>query len=941
MIKQAYTIPGFTGLTTLPESEGVDYDRELSAMTMKGLASKGLHTKPEYLDRLTYELGIIRKKGVAVYFIILEDIIRFCFKNDIPWGFGRGSAAGSLIAYALDIVSVDPLEYNLIFERFMDIDREDMPDIDLDVSDSRREEVIIYLRNKYGEDHVAGISNFLFFADKAAFTAACKVFCLPFAQTKEISKNIETLEDLARIDAGEFVRQNKRLVRLALALRGRFTGYGRHAAGQVITSMPIHDIAPVESRSVGDTRKPVVALDKNQAEELGLVKIDLLGLKTLSVVDDAIKMIKENHQKIIDFKTIPDDDANVYEMLARGETVGVFQLESGASTDLAKKMKLASFTDLYISNALVRSGAWNAFGEDYLETRAGKRKPYYSTEDIKPYLEDTLGYSIFQESSMKICEIVAGLSVIESNKIRKLTAKKKSKEELAPYKEKFINGCIKNDVSKTEAEKLWANIETTAEYQFNKCLSYDTEVMIRHLEDGKRVMQTVNLEYLNEAFDRLVDLEVLGPEKIKGPNVSGQAWCRVKAIHNNGEQPCFRIHIDKDRFIDSTWNHQHRLSKRWKQAYRIHQNDPIWTIDGKHDVAWRRYCGIKQTYDLELYDEPHAFYANGFLTHNSHSVAYSKLSIVTAWLKYHYPAEFMTALLNHSDGNDNMLPEYLNEIKRLGIPLRRPDVNKSGVNYVTRDGVIYMGLRNIKNISEKSAERFILNRPYKSYEDLKEKVTTKGSGLTTRMLASLEAVGAADFDDHKTPEETVRDNLYEYLGIVSFDSRAITPGMRSKMFDLDAYDDNSVGIVDAMVQGIVQKNGWTRIDFMASTGKVSFFVDENHGMQKGGQYLLLFNGRKLVMHFDLSDKSENTLTRYLTGEMKQGLYLVGAKAFKTKTGKMMANAVLSKDEQLFGAVIFSDDLHKARSVPLGSKIKIQAERKRDGTIIIKEMAKVE
>lgn len=923
MVEQAYSLP--TNLKTLPDPLDKDTVEGLKILVRKGMKYRGLEGKQEYEDRLQEELDVILEKDLSVYFIIVWDIMRFCRKRGHATGFARGSAAGSLICYVLQITEVDPLKYGLLFWRFLDPDRDDTADIDLDFEDSCRQDVKQYLSEKYGVENVCDIATFQFFSAKSAFKAACKVMSVPYAEANDLTKEIEELQDLRRSHLKDFHERYPDVFKITEHLIGRISGTGKHASGFIISNEPIAALAPVESRKVKDeeSRAPALALDKDDADEVGFVKIDLLGIKMLTVISDTVKRIKANHGKLIDYKSLPEDDMHVYDMLSDGFTVGVFQAEESASTNLIKKMKITSFDDLVVSNALVRAGAWNSFGEEYLARKKGFKPVTYPTPKSKEFLEFSLGLWPFQEQSMLLCSEVAGTTKAEANQIRRLTSKKKSKEELKPYMDKFINGCVANGVKLKEAKWLWNTIETTAEYQFNKCLAEDTRVQVTGSPDFKIFKMTLTMKELYDRIGSGEQLWVQGPTTL--PNEITQnsvepTWHKIKDVHDNGVQSLYRISIDSKTYIDSTSEHKHMLT-RWVPARLIHQNDLIWTEQGKQKVAGRKYVGQGQTYDLELETEPHAFYANGFMTHNSHSVSYSKLTYVTAWLKYYYPAEFLTSLLNRADGDS--ISDYLGECNRLGLEIKTPDVNNSELGYINKGKAIYMGLSNIKFISDKLGERLINLRPIASYEELREKIFTKNSGLSSRVLDALNKVGAAEFDDHPVDREACKTNYYEYLGIASFDEAQVTQEMRTRITSFIDYNEGDTCILTGIVKDIVAKSGWIRVDFTDGTGKAGFFVGPNHGFVKGKKYILVVAKKNITGVIDLEEfSSSNAILKYLNGTMTQGTWFVCGKSRLTKAGNPMGTIVFSHMGKLRYCTVYNDKMSLAKSVKPGDKIKI-------------------
>jgi len=947
-IKQAYTL--YDHVATLPAPEDKDVEDIFRTICRQGMKKRGLLGKQEYEDQIKEEIDLIVSKKFCVYFVILWDAINFCNREGITIGFGRGSAASSLVNYALEITEVDPIEHKLLFWRFLSEWRGDYPDIDTDISPKGRPKLKKYLEEKYGKDKVASVITINTYSAKSAIKSACRVLNVPFALSNTIVKDIIVMDDFKKGQFKDFHNSYPDVYKLAKALDGRISGTGYHAGATVISQMPITDLAPTESRKLEgeDFRQFVIAHEKDVVEEVGFIKYDFLVVKTLDVVADCIEYVRQTRGKRIDPKKIKYDDPEVFAMLTRGETAGVFQAEASASTKVIKDMGIDNFGDLVASNALVRPGAMKAFGAEYIARKKGYKKVSYPTPESEEFLKETFGFYLYQEQSMLICSEVAGLSKEDSDKIRKITAHKQDKETLQPYKEKFIEGARKN-VSEKVADKLWADIELTAEYSFNKCLAEDTCIDVREFDD----LTTQDWVYHNFTIKEFLEhfswadgdfdntfIQVKGPKWIKGPKVGPTVWHKIKAVHDNGVQDVWRIWTDSETYIDATTMHKHRLSKGWKEAYRIHQNDQIWTQNGKVAVAGRRLMPAIQTYDLELYDEPHAFYANGFLTHNSHSVAYSMLSYVCAYLKHYYPAEYMTALLNNEKDN-NSISDYLSECKRLGIEVKTPDVNKSNIDYTVKDNVIYMGLANVKYISDKLAERLINQRPFKSYKDMSDKIMAKGSGLNSRVIQSLNKIGATDFPDHKVDMKECKENFYEYLGIASFDTGQITTEMYSRLTNLEDYVDKSDAIVMGIVQDIVIK-GWIRIDFKDQTGKGAVFVQPDHGIEKGRRYLFALAKGNLVGSMDLENLSKiNPLVRYLNGEMDQRTHFVAGKSRRTKTGNLMGNVLFVHNGCLSSGTMFKEALMSSRGVKPGDEIKIQINDDKKWGRTINKMIKVD
>ena len=876
---------------TPPAFRGMDEAEVLKKLVRQGMDEKGFTGVKEYEDRIDHELNVILSKKFERYFLIIWDIMFFCRRAGIEYGIARGSGASSLVGYCLKITGVDPLKYNLLFERFLDPERDDAPDYDLDIQDTRRGEVKRYLEQKYGSDHVAGIATYGTYSIKSAFKAACRVMSVPYSEAEAAAQEIVEETDLDKLKA--FNAKYPDVRDITLELIGKIANTGRHAAGVVVADKPLTEYVSIETRSIPneDGREAVVAADKNLSEQIGLVKIDLLGLKALTIIADAVANVKESKGKLIDWKNLEENDDRVFKMLSDGYTQMIFQAEESASTNLILEMKVTNFDELVTSNALVRSGAYNAFGPDYIAVKKGHKKAKYPTEESKEFLSDSLGFAVMQEQSMQIVQKVAGMTVGESNQIRRLTAKKKDKSTLAPFKKKFIEGCLSNGVSKAQAEKLWQELETTAEYQFNKCLVGDTVVETR--DHG-----SITIDEVIDLMEAGEEVYVAGPDSINKEKVGDKTWHKITEIIDSGEQETVTIWLDSNRQITSSFTHKHRLNNRWKEAHRIHKNDVIWTDEGKVRVAGRKYSGIKQTYDICLESEPHAFYANGFLTHNSHAVSYSKLTYAMAYLKCHYPGEFVAAVLKN-ETNTGKLSAYFAECNRLGLKINPPDINKSDIHYTFKDGEIYMGLSSVKYISDKSAEKIIARRPYNSYQDFKSVVFEKGSGINTRMAKALDAIGAIRVPGKIYDSAVIKANYFEYLGIPNFDDTTITDTMRSRITPLEHFVDSEIAVVMGVVQDIVSKNGWNRISVVDETGQGSFFVSRPDEVKKGSRYLMLVDGNSLVDKIDLANYDSNhPIARYLNGKMKEGIWVVGGSFRTTKAGKPMANIVYTYGTEL-------------------------------------------
>ena len=447
-----------------------DADDKLRELVLKGLERLQKASDEVYLARVEEELSVIASKNFASYFLVVGDMINWAKETGIRVGPGRGSAAGSLVCYALGITDVDPIKYDLLFFRFINPERNDFPDIDTDFEDRRRKEVKEYLKKKF--KHVASISTYTYFKDKGVIRDAARVFMVPLQEVNRATKQIDTFEDfLSSPNTKEFRNKYPEVVWLADRLRGRIRSVGVHAAGVVVAKDDLRKYAPVESREDAQDkvsgRIPVVAYDMDTVADIGLIKLDALGLKTLSVISDTLESIKNRHNKSINLSELPLDDPKVYQMLSEGYTKGVFQAEATPYTNLLMKMGVDKFEDLVASNALDRPGAKNTVGAAYINRKQGKEAVDYSHVLMKDFTENTYGVIIYQEQVMQACVHLGGMSWSEADKVRKIIGKKKDAKEFDQFKDQFIAGASKH-IAQKKAEELWHDFEAHAGYSFNR-----------------------------------------------------------------------------------------------------------------------------------------------------------------------------------------------------------------------------------------------------------------------------------------------------------------------------------------------------------------------------------------------------------------------------------------------------------------------------------------
>lgn len=601
-----YFLPNF------PVPDGLTMDQYFAQLCdqllTQHLAEFGVaegYTEADYFERLHHEVKVILGMGFPGYFLIVSDFIRWSKDNDIPVGPGRGSGAGSLVAYVLKITNLDPLKYELLFERFLNPERISMPDFDVDFCMDRRDEVIAYVGDKYGKEKVSQIITYGSMNAKAVIRDAGRVLGYPYPVVDGIAKLIPNelgITLTAALDTPELAELNRtddeaqEVIELALKLEGLKRNVGKHAGGVVIAPSAITDFCPVyveqQSQSV------VSQFDKDDVESIGLVKFDFLGLKTLTIIDWALKSIENQTGKKIDIDLIPLDDAPSFELLNAAKTTSVFQLESDGMQKLIARLKPDCFEDIIALVALYRPGPLESGMVDtYVKCKHGQQEPDYMHDSLEEILKPTYGVILYQEQVMQIAQVLSGFTLGGADILRKAMGKK-IPEVMAQQGEVFIKGAEERGVDGELAAKIFKNIETFAGYGFNK----------------------------------------------------------------------------------------------------------------------------------------------------SHSAAYALVSYQTAYLKAHYPAHFMAAVLSADMDNTDKIVTQINDITSMGIEVKMPDVNHSVYRFKARDGGIQYGLGAIKGVGEGAIEDIVLQReqsgPYQSFQDLCNRVNLRK--CNKRTLVALINAGAFD-----------------------------------------------------------------------------------------------------------------------------------------------------------------------------------------------------
>ncbi len=512
-------------------------------------------------ERLNYELSVIRQMGYAGYFLIVKDFCDFARTEGIRVGPGRGSAAGSLVSYALRITSVDPMKFDLLFERFLNPERISMPDIDIDFADRGRDRIIQYVIEKYGKDNVSQIITFGTMAARGVIRDVGRVLSIPYGEVDKIAKLIPegpgvTLKSaIAKVPELKELRDNnpniKKLLEYALTLEGLARHCSTHAAGVVIAPSALTNYVPLFK---GSKDEVTTQYDMKMVEKIGLLKMDFLGLRTLTVIDDTIRMIEENHGEKVDVDNLELDDESIYKLFAHGDTIGIFQFESSGMRDYLRRLSPSNFTDITAMNALYRPGPLDSGMIDvYIDRKQGTSKVEFMHPILEEILGNTYGVIVFQEQVLKIANNLAGYSLGKADLLRKAMGKKDA-ALMAQQQEEFLKGADANKIDRKVSEEVFNQIETFARYGFNKAhstcyayIAYQTAwlkkyyphefmaaLMTSEINDSDRV-----LILLDEC--RRMNIKILPPDVnesgIEFAVVDEKIRFGVKAVKNVGEGP--------------------------------------------------------------------------------------------------------------------------------------------------------------------------------------------------------------------------------------------------------------------------------------------------------------------------------------------------------------------------------------------------------------------
>ncbi len=730
-----------------PLPEGFDTEETyLNHLCNEGLKERYDEITPEFQERLDYELRVIKQMGYSGYFLIVRDFTDYARRHDIPVGPGRGSAAGSLVSYTLGITNIDPMHYNLLFERFLNPERVSMPDIDIDFADRHRGRVIDYVRDKYGWKNVAQIVTFGSMAARAVVRNVGRVLSVPYTDMDKIAKMIPedigmTLDKALEVSADlkKAIDEDETIAKVlehSLVLEGLARHSSTHAAGVVIAPAPLTNFVPLYRSSKDEI---ATQFDMRCIDSIGLLKMDFLGLRTLTVIDDAIKLVKQTHGVEIVLDDIPIDDEPVYQLFSRGQTIGIFQFESSGMRDYLRRLGPTCIDDLIAMNALYRPGPLDSGMIDvYIDCKRGRKKPEYPHPMLEPILKDTYGVIVFQEQVLKIAQDMAGFSLGKADILRKAIGKKIA-EMMAQQKDEFIAGAVKKGVEKTKAEKVFEMIEMFARYGF------------------------------------------------------------VKA----------------------------------------------------------------------------------------HATGYAVVAYQTAYLKAHYPAEFLAAALTSEMGNSSRVTIFRQECKELGIELLPPDVNEGFAHFTVVDGKIIFSLAAVKNVGVGAVESLVAVREeggkFADITDFCKRVNLHQ--VNKKTLESLIICGA--FDSIEPNRAMLYKNVENLVSYGSKLQREQESGQSSLFGGASSEEIVKLTLTEA--------TPWTDAEIRDHEKNVLGFYLSSHPLEDHRIEYLALTEYKLEELADLKDQSV-VFVGGVIGEVKTAI---------TRTNKQYARLVLEDFTDSISVLVFS------------------------------------
>ncbi|MDQ0197012.1 DNA polymerase III subunit alpha [Neobacillus ginsengisoli] len=735
-----------TYLPSFPTENGIPAEEYLETLCKQGLSERFSSLSKEYMDRLSYELEVIKRMKFSNYFLIVWDFMRYARENNILTGPGRGSAAGSLVAYVLFITDVDPLEHNLLFERFLNPERISMPDIDIDFPDQRRDEVIEYVAKKYGELHVAQIVTFGTLATKAALRDVGRVFGLNSKELDHLSRLIPARPGINLLDAyneserlRSFINEipiNRKLYETALKLEGLPRHTSTHAAGVVLSEKQLIDLIPIQQ---GSNHVYLTQYSMEYLEEIGLLKMDFLGLRNLSLIEAILSSVYRKTGKKVDIRSIPLEDGKTFELLAKGETTGIFQLESEGMRKVLTRLKPSRFEDIVAVNALYRPGPMENIPL-FIDRKHGRVQVDYPHPDLKPILENTYGVIVYQEQIMQIASAMSGFSLGEADLLRRAVGKKQ-KEALDRERAHFVHGALKKGYERSLANDIYDLIVRFANYGFNR----------------------------------------------------------------------------------------------------------------------------------------------------SHAVAYSMISYQLAYLKAHYPINFMAGLLTSAIGNEMKISQYVMETRQREISVLPPSINNSGYSFLAEQRGIRYSLAAIKSVGAAALKEIFQARKKKRFDDLFDFCIRVSSKAINR----------------KTLEQLVHSGSFDEFGE---DRAVLLASLDVALEHAQLFKPNDSNQFDLFEEEMVLKPKYVQVDPIRLEDKLLF--------EKEALGFYLSDHPVSIYEKELKQSGAHLL--FSLGEdlkwVSTGIYITAMKKIRTKKGDSMAFMTVSDSSGDMEAVAFPNVYKKYSSL---------------------------
>ncbi|MCD4697654.1 MAG: DNA polymerase III subunit alpha, partial [Bacteroidales bacterium] len=768
-------------LPSFPLPEGfTNQDDYLGHLTFKGAEKLYPEISNEIRDRLNFELNVIKEMGFPGYFLIVQDFINKAREMDVTVGPGRGSAAGSAVAYCTGITSIDPIEYNLLFERFLNPERVTMPDIDIDFDDEGRDKVLKYVVDKYGENRVAQIVTFGTMAAKSAIRDVARVLKLPLPDADRLAKMVPERPGITLKQAYKEVPElglikkkgdelEKKTLEFAETLEGSARHTGTHACGVIIGSDDLINHIPLATAK--DSELMVTQYEGKLVESVGMLKMDFLGLKTLSIINDAIKNIKKRHGKKIEIDKIPLDDSKTYELYQRGDTIGTFQFESEGMRSYLKELKPTDIEDLIAMNALYRPGPME-FIPTFIKRKHGKEKVNYPHPLLEEILTPTYGIMVYQEQIMQAAQILGGFTLGKADILRRAMGKK-NMEIMEKQKIIFVEGAGEKGIDKRKAEQVFNIMMEFAKYGFNR----------------------------------------------------------------------------------------------------------------------------------------------------SHSAAYSLIAYQTAYLKAHFPAEYMAAVLTHNLKDIKKITFFIDESKRQNIPVLGPNVNESDLNFmVNNKGEIRFGLAAIKNVGENAAKSIIeekeKNGIYKSIFDFSKRVNLRS--VNKRSMEALALAGAFDsFENTHRAQYFYRENTEDTIFLEKIAKYAATYQEKQNSSQVSLFGD--IDEIEVMDPDMPKCDSWTKLEQLKKEKEVTGFYMSGHPLEDYKIEMANFCSVTI-------NEIKNNLANYKNKTITFAGILTSINHRTSKTGNQFATFTLEDFTDFNSFILFSEDYLKLKHFLVeGSSLLVKAQ----------------